>query len=125
MGVRVKGVTQILGAGSEVTVPRNTPHAMWNAGEDVLHQEIELRPALTSETFFETIVGLERDGKLPEKRPPNLLQMALVLQTYDNPLAAIPLPLQNILFGAMAALGRLLGYHAWYPKYSPYGLAHP
>jgi hypothetical protein len=94
---------------------------MWNAGEDELHQLIELRPALRSETFFETIVGLEREGKLPEKGTPNLLQMALVLLAYDNPLAAPPRPIQTVLFAILAALGRLVGYRSWYPRYSPYG----
>ena len=121
MGVRVNGQTQILEAGAEVTVPPNTPHAMWNAGEDTLHQVIELRPALRSETFFETIVGLERDGKLPEKGVPNILQMSLVLLAYNNPLAQLPHILQTPLFAVLAAIGWLLGYRSWYRRYSPYG----
>ena len=119
--MRVNGQESILEAGAEVIVPPNTPHAMWNACEDVLHQVIELRPALRSETFFETIVGLERDGKLPEKGMPNLLQMSLVLRAYDNPLAAPPQLIQGVLFSILAALGRLLGYRSWYPRYSPHG----
>ena len=121
MGVRVNGKTQILEAGSEVTVPPNTPHAMWNASEEELHQVIELRPAFRSETFFETIVGLERDGKLPERGAPNLLQIALVLLAFDNPLAQPPRFIQLPLFGLLAGIGRLLGYRSWYKSYSPYG----
>ncbi len=121
MGVRAGNHTQTLVAGEDISVPLGTPHAMWNAGDEPLHQLIELRPALHMETFFETIVGLERDGKLPVHRMPNLLQMALILRAYDNPLASPPLVIQHIMFGGLAELGRLLGYRSWYPRYSVHG----
>ena len=39
----------------------------------------ELRPALNSETFFETLYGLARDGKTDENGVPNFLQQAVTL----------------------------------------------
>ena len=73
------------------------------------------------ETFFETIFGLQRDGKFPvegEKRPPNLFQGALIVTGYENYLARPPVPIQKALFPPLAFLGRLLGYRASYPRYS-------
>lgn len=121
MGVRAAGSEKVLGPGEEILVPPGTPHTFWNAGDEELHHVVELRPALEHETFFETIFGLQRDGKFPaegEKRPPNLLQGALIVTGYENFLARPPIPVQKILFTPLALLGRLFGYRASYPKYS-------
>lgn len=123
MGVRVNGVEKTLGAGEAVSVPPGTPHAMCNAGTGLLHQVIRLEPAGRSETFFETVVGLERDGMLPEGRPTlkQLLQFSLIASYYDNPLAAIPLGPQRVLFTVLGVAARFLGFSTWYEEYSPYG----
>jgi quercetin dioxygenase-like cupin family protein len=121
MGVRAAGRERVLGPGEEVVVPPGTPHTFWNASEEELHHVVELRPARNMETFFETIFGLQRDGKLPvegEKRPPNLFQSALIVTEYETYLARPPILVQKILFRPLALLGRLLGYRASYVEYS-------
>ena len=65
MGVRAAGNERVLGPDEEVIVPPGTPHTLWNAGDEELHHVVELRPALKSEAFFETVFGLQRDGKFP------------------------------------------------------------
>lgn len=124
MGVRAAGKEQVLGPNEEVTVPPGTPHTFWNTGEEELHHVVELRPALNMETFFETVFGLQRDGKFPtegEKRPPNLFQGALIVTEYENYLAGIPMAIQKILFRPLAFVGKLLGYRASYSRYSDDG----
>ncbi len=120
MGVRSGGRERTLEADEEVVVPPGTLHTFWNAsrGGEVLHHVVELRPALKSEGFFETIFGLQRDGKLVEGRAPNPLMMAPVVVEYENWLAGPPVVLQKLLFAPLALLGRLLGYRASYPRYS-------
>ncbi len=120
MGVRSGGRERILEAGEEAVVPPGVPHTFWNASPkgEVLHHVVELRPALDSERFFETVFGLQRDGKLVEGRPPNPLMMAPVIVRYDNWLAGPPVTLQRLLFPPLALLGHLLGYRASYPRYS-------
>ncbi len=121
MGVRAAGKEKVLGPGEEILVPQGTPHTFWNAGEEAMHHVVELRPALNMETFFETIFGLQHDGRFPsegEKRPPNLFQGAVIVTEYENWLASPPIPVQKALFRPLAALGRLLGYRARYPEYS-------
>lgn len=120
MGVRAAGIEKVLGAGEEAVVPPGTPHTFWNASPngEVLHQVVELRPALDSERFFETVFGLQREGKLVEGRTPNLLMMAPVIVRYENWLAGPPVVLQRLLFSPLALLGRLLGYRPSYPRYS-------
>lgn len=126
MGVRAAGSERVLGPGEEVVVPPGTPHTFWNAGDEELHHVVELKPALNMEAFFETVFGLQRDGKFPlegEKRPPNPLQGALIVTEYENYLARPPVSVQKALFPPLAFVGRLLGYRSSYPKYSEDGEA--
>ncbi len=124
MGVRAAGKEQVLGPEEEIVVQPGTPHTFWNAGDEELHHIVELRPAMNMETFFETVFGLQRDGKFPaegEKRPPNLFQGALIVTEYENYLGGIPMAIQKALFRPLAFVGRLLGYRASYSRYSDDG----
>ena len=118
MGVSSGGRERVLEAGEEAVVPPGTPHTFWNAGDGELRHTVELRPALRSEGFFETVFGLRRDGKLVAGRPPNPLMMAPVIVEYENWLAGLPVPAQKALFKPLALLGGLFGYRASYPRYS-------
>lgn len=120
MGVRAAGEESVLGPGEEVVVPPGTLHTFWNASADgaALHHVVELRPALRSETFFETVFGLQRDGRLAPGRPDAALLMAPVILEHENWIAGPPIPLQKALFTVLALLGRPFGYRATYPRYS-------
>lgn len=123
MWVRVRGEEKTFTVGDTVTVAKGTPHTFKNAGDEALHIRVTLEPANNAETFFETITGLERKGLLPGKRITwaQLLQMALLIRTYDMPLAGVPLWVQRPVFGLLSTLARRSGYRAWYPESSPYG----
>ena len=88
---------------------------MW-AEADGVRVNWQTRPALKTETFFETISGLSREGKAGGKGTPNLLQAAVIAQAYAEEfrLARPPWPVQRVLFAVLAPLGRLLGYRASY-----------
>ena len=51
---------------------------------------------------------------------PNPLQLAVLINEHWNEgyLTKPPLLVQKVMFGALAPVGRLLGYKAHYPKYS-------
>lgn len=119
MGVRAAGSERILEAGEEVVVPPGAPHTFWNASQsgEELHHIVELRPALNSEGFFETVFGLQRDGRLAAGKANVPLIMAPVVLEYENFLPGIPIPVQKVLFRPLALLGRLLGYRSSYPEY--------
>lgn len=118
MVVRAAGRERVLVEGEEAIIPPGTPHTFWNAGGGVLHHTVELRPALKSERFFETVFGLQRDGVLAPGRANTPLVMAPVVVEYENWLAGPPVWLQKVLFPPLALLGRSFGYKARYPKYS-------
>ena len=104
--------------GETVVVPPGTPHRWWNSGDEDLHVRVEVRPALTLEGWFETYFGLAQDGKVSAKTGlPNIFQLAVMMREYQDVLilACPPRPVQTLLFGSLAADGRVLGYKADYP----------
>lgn len=121
-GVQIGAERQSLGEGEEATVPPGTPHRWFN--EDDQHEarvSVELRPALNSETFFETLYGLAGDGKTDENGVPNILQQAVTLTGINRGeiyLASPPVAVQKAFLATLAPVGRLLGYKDHYPRYS-------
>jgi quercetin dioxygenase-like cupin family protein len=126
LGVQAGEEHRSLGEGEEAVVPPGTPHRWWNDADEEAHVLIELRPALNTETFFETLYGLARDGKTDENGVPSLLQQAVTLNGVNKGeiyLAWPPVPVQKVFLAALAPVGRLLGYKDHYPKYSAAGPA--
>jgi quercetin dioxygenase-like cupin family protein len=115
---RVGGEERTLRAGESMVVPPGVGHTWWIEGEEEGHVLVEFRPALNTETFFETMYGLARDGKVDENGIPPLLQIAILCRTYDNYLPSPPIALQKALFAVLAPVGKLMGYKASYPEYS-------
>lgn len=63
LGLRVEGVERVLGEGEVLVAPAGYAHAGWNTGDDEVHALVDFRPALRTETAFETLAGLAVDGK--------------------------------------------------------------
>ena len=121
-GVQIGDEQRSLREGEEATVPPGTPHRWFNEDEqEEARILLELRPALNTETFFETLYGLTRDGRTDENGIPNLLQQAVTLTGINKGeiyLAWPPVAVQKALMAALAPVGRLLGYKDHYPRYS-------
>lgn len=112
----IGGKKQRLKEGEGLIIPKGTPHNWWNESNEEAHALVEIRPALGSEDLFANIYGLcSEKGNLP-----NMLQMAVLIDEHwdEGHLARPPLFMQKIMFGALAPVGRLLGYKAHYPEYS-------
>jgi quercetin dioxygenase-like cupin family protein len=122
LGVQVGDEQRWLREGEEAVVAPGTPHRWWNDSDDeVAHVSAELRPALNSEVYFETLYGLAQDGKTGENGAPNLLQHAVTLTGINRGeiyLASPPVAVQKALLAALAPVGRLLGYRDHYQRYS-------
>jgi quercetin dioxygenase-like cupin family protein len=107
----IAGRSRTLKVGETLVIPEGTKHEMW-AEEAGVRVNWQIRPALRTEAFFETVFGLALEGKTNEKGVPNLLQAAVIAEKYADVfrLASPPWPVQRLLFAVLAPLGRLLGY---------------
>jgi hypothetical protein len=122
LGIQIGNEHAKLGEGEEATVSPGTPHRWWNdADQEDARVLVEYRPALNTETYFETLYGSTRDGKIDENGPSFLLQHAVTLTGVNKGeiyRASPPIPVQKLLLAALAPVGRMLGYRDHYPKYS-------
>ena len=120
LGMRVGGQELLLTAGQKAVGPPGVPHAWWNPSEEEEVRFIsEIRPGLEVETFFETLLGLARDGKTIGPVPRNPLQIAVLVDEIASWL--VLRPVEKVWFAPVAALaivGRFFGYSASYLKYS-------
>lgn len=116
----VGGIEKTYEAGDTFVVPPNTPHWMHNISDGEGSLLWQIRPALKTQAFFETMWGLEADGQTNAAGIPPFLHLAVILREYANEFRASKPPYfaQRILFGILAPIGRLYGYRARYDKYS-------
>ena len=117
---KIDGVEHIYRAGEEFSVPVNTPHWMHNISDEEGRLLWQVRPAMKTQAFLETMWGLEADNESKPNSGPNILQLAVILREYSDEFRASspPYPIQRILFAILAPIGRLLGYRAKYARYS-------
>lgn len=106
--------------GEKFSVPKNTPHWMHNISDEEGSLLWQVRPAMKTQAFFETMWGLEADGKTNANGVPNILQLAVILHTYSDEFRTTnpPYLVQRILFALLSPIGKLLGYRAKYSQYS-------
>ena len=115
--LRRQGEEQRYRAGEEATIPPGTPHVWWNSGSSELHVTVELRPASRFDSFLTSLFALARDGRTNARGVPNVLQLAVMMQEYDDVIypSRPPRALQKVLFAVLAPIGRGLGYQADHP----------
>jgi quercetin dioxygenase-like cupin family protein len=120
VGFRLNGRESIAELNQRLHVPAGTAHDWWNAGEEEAHIKVEIRPGTRFEEMAVNLFGLAQDGKTNSKGMPNVLQGAIFARKFSDVLyfTQPPLIVQRLLFGALAAIARALGYRGSYPKYS-------
>jgi mannose-6-phosphate isomerase-like protein (cupin superfamily) len=107
-------------------LPRSIAHVHpWNVGSEVLHyrkitllDKPDLQWLLETEQFFESLYALAQQGKIGnDGLPKNLLQKVVLVQSLQphTYAAGIPVWVQRVAFGFLAAIGRAVGYKSYYP----------
>jgi mannose-6-phosphate isomerase-like protein (cupin superfamily) len=118
--VRLGKETLILKPDDDLVIPAGTAHGLRNEGTVQLRVLTELRPAMRTEQYFETVFGLAHDGKVDKRGLPNLLRGSVIVRDLGEKsgVAGVPIGLTNVLTALFALVGRRLGYRAVYPKYT-------
>jgi quercetin dioxygenase-like cupin family protein len=112
------GKTVVARADDVVMVEPGAAHRFRNIGVEEVRFLTEVRPALSFETFLETMFGLAADGKTNAKGMPNPFHLAVIMDEHFG-LVRLPFPptwIQRTGLALGAPLGRLLGYE---PTYVP------
>jgi nucleoside-diphosphate-sugar epimerase/mannose-6-phosphate isomerase-like protein (cupin superfamily) len=104
LGLETDGVVCEIGPGESYSVPPGTAHTLWNAGDEPCINQVTLEPALDMEHFFEGIVTLEAQHRLPPHGRPDLLRIALLFGKHDNLIAGIPRVVQRLVYTFAKAL---------------------
>ena len=87
----------------------------------MLHMELvvigELRPALKTEFFLETMYSLDAQGKTNKNGLPNPLQFAAILNEYYGELFVVgqPIPAQKFVAKIVGGLAKRIGYKGYIP----------
>ena len=118
MGFKGNGIEQVFLPGQSHTVPPNQLHKFWNAGTEEMVFIVELRPALKTEYFFETMAALAQQGKVrKDAMPKNPLHFAALLNEYYGEVFVVspPVLVQKFMAKVVGSLGKLLGYKGYEP----------
>jgi quercetin dioxygenase-like cupin family protein len=119
LNVRIGGQLTTLRKGDKLHIPQNTVHSMWNPSDHPTVVNWQVRPALDTEYFFETAMGLANDGKINEKGMPPMLQTVLLANRFSKVFRLTkPGPaVQKIAFTLLTPFAYLAGYRPTYRKY--------
>ena len=117
--VRMDGSVRTLRAGETIHIPRNKRHAMWNSSNGKTVVNWKVQPALQTEYFLETVMGLAGDGRTNDDGMPSLLQVSLLANHFSDTfrLARPPFLLQKVLFTLLTPFAYFAGYRPKYNKY--------
>jgi quercetin dioxygenase-like cupin family protein len=117
--VRINNEVREYVKGDILHMKPNTVHSMWNPFDSPARVHWTVQPALGTEYFFETGMGLAKDGKVNKKGMPNLLQTVLLLDRFKREfrLGKPSYSLQKVLLKSLSPVAKLAGYKAVYEKY--------
>jgi quercetin dioxygenase-like cupin family protein len=117
---------RLLRPGEVVEVPPRVLHRFGNDSDQPTRFRSEIRPPRRIETMLEATHGLARDGKTNRNSvPKNPFQLGLLVELSESYLPGPPIPIQQVIFGSLARLARLLGYSDEFPEYAGVSVAAP
>jgi quercetin dioxygenase-like cupin family protein len=119
VGFTIGGRRAVAPPGHSVDVAPGVIHDWWNAGEGQAVVRVEVEPAARFEAAIRNVFCLAQDGRTDQKGMPNLLQLAVFAQEFDDVIRFTRPPhlLQRVLFFVLAPVARRRGYRGSYPEY--------
>ena len=112
----------VLTSGQSAFAPLEVAHRFWNATDEPVVFEGEIRPASNFEKAIRAGDGMARDGRTNGKGvPKNLFELALLFELAESYLSGMPLFLQKGIFGTLARIARNRGYDPEFSEYTKHG----
>jgi len=117
LGIFDNGKTVLLKAGEKYTIEPNSLHRWWPEGDNDLLIHVEVKPAMKTEYFLETMYALAKQGKVNKEALPGPLQFAAILNEcygelfVENP----PVPVQKFMANVVGRMAKYLGYKGYVP----------
>jgi quercetin dioxygenase-like cupin family protein len=118
--VQLDGQTRTLLPGEQVTIAPGVAHHYANrSGADVVFR-FDVWPAARFEAMVVTLFALATEGRTDAKGRPSPLQMAVILDEYDDVLELVGPPrwLQRLAIPLLARIGRARGLRASYAHHA-------
>jgi quercetin dioxygenase-like cupin family protein len=105
MRFRLSGRTVLSAPGESVVIPPGVPHWFGNAGSDVSHARVEVRPALRMEDMFEATAMMRH---IPGTRLPRPWDLAFVISEFQRELSVprVPARVAKAVLAPLAWMGR-------------------
>jgi len=118
--VELDGERRTLVAGEQISVPIGTAHRYFNRSDEDVVFHFEVWPAARFEAMVVTLFALAMEGKTDAKGAPSPLQMAVILDEFDDVLEPVGPPrwLQRLAIPALARIGRARGLRPVYPHHA-------
>ena len=116
--VTIDGSDRTLGEGEQITLSAGTPHFHWTTPGIETRVLYEVRPLQFMDTLLRTLATLAQDGRTDAEGVPNLLQLAVTLDSHSEMVyfTGPPIVAQRLLFKLLAPFSQLRGYKTDYPK---------
>ncbi len=114
IGVRRPGQEPMFaGPGETVVFAAGEAHAFWNAGDDELYCSAWIAPPGNAEFFLGALFASQvaNGGSRP-----HMLDVAYLTRRYrsEYSMSVIPMPVQQIVFPVLVAIGHMIGRYAKY-----------
>jgi quercetin dioxygenase-like cupin family protein len=117
--VRLNGQLHVLTQGDQLRIGAKEVHAMWNHSKEKAVVNWKVTPAMETEYFLETGVGIANKKKTNDEGMPGILQVVMLANKFSNVfrIATPPYPLQRILFTLLQPFAYLTGYRSVYKEF--------
>ena len=118
--VQLDGRTRTLLAGEQVTIAPGAAHHYANRSDADVVFRFDVWPAARFEAMVVTLFALATEGRTDAKGRPSPLQMAVILDEYDDVLELVGPPrwLQRLAIALLARIGRARGLRAIYAHHA-------
>jgi glyoxylate utilization-related uncharacterized protein len=119
ISVRLNRGIKILRQGDKLHIGKNQVHSMWNHSSGKARVNWKVTPALDTEYFLETGVGIANHKKTNEEGMPGILQVAALANKFSRVyrIAEPSYAIQKIIFTVLQPFSYMAGYKSIYKEF--------